>query len=111
MSFSPRTRFIIQLVVFVCVGISQGTVHLTNMVPEGWIPIALAYAGFIAFLGTGFTTLLSGFGMTTQNRIDAAASLPEVKAMLTTEDVAKAAPSDKVVSTVQAAQVVAAKAA
>jgi tetrahydromethanopterin S-methyltransferase subunit D len=97
-SFSPRTRFIIQLVVFVCVGISQGTVHLTHMIPDGWIPTALAWAGFIAFLGTGFTTLLSGFGMTTQSRIDAAASLPEVKQIVADKPVADAAPSDKVVS-------------
>jgi hypothetical protein len=111
MSFSPRTRFIIQLVVFVCVGISQGTVHLTNMVPEGWIPAALAYAGFIAFLGTGFTTLLSGYGMTSQNRIDAAASLPEVKAILTEPPVAAATTSEKVVGTIAAAQAVSQKAA
>lgn len=98
MSFSPKTRFIIQLVVFVCVGISQGTVHLTHMIPDGWIPAALAYAGFIAFLGTGFTTILSGYGMTTQNRIDAAASLPDVKQIIATKPIADAAPSDKVVA-------------
>ena len=98
MSFSPRTRFIIQLVVFVCVGITQGTIHLTHMIPSGWIDTAVAYAGFIAFVGTGYTTLLSGFGMTTQSRIDAAASLPEVKQIVAEKTVADAAPSDKVVS-------------
>ena len=111
MSVSPRTRFIIQLIVFIAVGISQGTVHLTNMIPEAWIPIVNAYCGFIAFLGTGFTTLLSGFGMTSQNRIDAAASLPEVKAILAEPATAQAAPSDKVVPTIAAAQAVAQKAA
>ena len=111
MNVSPRTRFIIQLVVFVAVGISQGTVHLTNMIPETWIPIVNAYCGFIAFLGTGFTTLLSGFGMSSQNRIDAAASLPEVKAILTEPPVAAATASEKVVGTIAAAQAVSQKAA
>ncbi len=68
------------------------------MIPGGWIDAAVAYAGFIAFVGTGYTTLLSGYGMTTQNRIDAAASLPEVKQIVAEPAVAAAAPSDKVVS-------------
>ena len=97
-SLDPRSRFIIQLIVFVAVGVSQGTVHLTNMIPEAWIPIVIAWNGFIAFIGTGFTTLLSGYGMTSQNRIAAAASLPEVKTIVSDAATANAAPSDKVVS-------------
>ena len=98
MSLDPKWRFAIQLAVFVAIGVSQGTVHLTNMIPAGWIPIAVAYCGFIAFIGSGTTTILSGFGMTSQSRIAAAASLPEVQKIVAIKPVADAAPSDKVVS-------------
>ena len=98
MNISPKIRFIIQLAVFVCVGISQGAVHLTHMIPDTWIPIAIAWTGFIAFVGTGATTILSGLGMTSQNVIAAAASLPEVKQIVATPEAATAAPSEKVVS-------------
>lgn len=98
MNLDPKVIFGIQLLVFVAVGISQGTVHLTHMIPDAWIPIVVAWNGFIAFIGTGFTTLLSGFGMSSQSRIAAAASLPEVKQIVADAPTATAAPSDKVVS-------------
>jgi hypothetical protein len=111
MSIDPKWRFTISIIVTIAIGISQGTLVLTNAIPAAYIPIVAAWCGIIAFIGSAVNTTISGMGMSTQSRIDAAASLPQVKAMLTTEDVAKATPSDKVVSTVQAAQAVAQKAA
>lgn len=103
MTLTPKWQFILQLAVFVAIGVSQGAVHLTHMIPEGWIPSAVAYCGFIAFVGTGFTTLGSGIGLTNSSRIAAAqvlpvdakialaASAPEVRQILTTPEIAQAA--------------------
>lgn len=111
MSIDPKWRFIIGLAVTFAIGVSSGALVLTNAIPVDWIKPVTAWCGIIAFMGSAITTTISGLGMSSQSRIAAAASLPEVKAMLTTTDVAQAAPSDKVVSTIQAAQTVAAKAA
>lgn len=97
-TIDPRIRFAIQVLVFVAIGVSQGTVSLTNLIPADWVKPAVAWCGLIAFIGTGITTSLAGAGLSSQNRIAAAASLPEVKQIITTEAVAKAAPSDKVTS-------------
>ena len=102
-TISPKAQLVLQVVVFVAVGVSQGAVHLTNMIPEGWIPIAVAYCGFIAFIGTGFTTMGSVVGLTNSSRVAAAqalpsdakiaiaASAPEVKQIVTTPEIAMAA--------------------
>lgn len=111
MSIDPKWRFTISIIVTIAIGISQGTLVLTNAVPAAWIPIIAAWAGILAFIGSAVNTTISGFGMSTQSRIDAAASLPEVKAILAAPPVAAATPSEKVVGTIQAAQDVAAKAA
>jgi hypothetical protein len=111
MSIDPKWRFIIGLAVTLAIGISQGAVQLTHAIPPDWIPTTVAWAGIIAFVGSAATTTISGLGMGSQSRIAAAASLPEVKAIVTSAPVADAAPSDKVVPTIQAAQVVTNKAA
>jgi hypothetical protein len=90
-TIDPKWRFAIQVVVFIAIGVSQGAVHLTNLIPEAWVPYAVAWCGFIAFIGTGITTGLSGIGLTPTNRIAAAASLPQVQQIVTTPEIAKAA--------------------
>jgi hypothetical protein len=110
-SIDPKWRFIIGLTVTLAIGISQGAVQLTHAIPPDWIPATVAWSGIIAFVGSAATTTISGLGMSTQARISAAASLPEVKAIVAAAPVADAAPSEKVVPTVQAAQAVANKAA
>lgn len=103
MNISPKWQVVLQLSVFIAVGISQGAVHLTHMIPEGWIPTAVAYCGFIAFVGTGFSTVGGFIGLTNSSRIAAAQSLPadakialaaaapEVRQIVTTPELAKAA--------------------
>lgn len=114
MTIDPKWRFTIQVIVFIAIGVSQGAVHLTNLIPEAWTPYAVAWCGFIAFIGTGLTTGLSGLGLTTTSQIQAASSLsadqkvalaaatPEVKQIITTPEIAIAAgpigPGAKVVS-------------
>ena len=111
MSIDPKWRFTISIIVTVAIGISQGTLVLTNAIPAAWIPMVAAWCGIIAFIGSAVNTTISGLGMSTQSRIDAATSLPEVKAILTAPPLAQAIPSEKVVGTVAAVQTLAQKAA
>ena len=98
MIIDPNIKFIIGLAITLAIGISQGYVALTHAIPDLWIPIVTAWAGIIAFVGSAAQTTLQGFGTTTQSRVSAAASLPEVKSIVTTRAVADAAPNTKVVS-------------
>ena len=93
----PTVRFVIGIVVTLCIGISAGTVVLTHAIPANWIPVAVAWAGIIAFIGSSVQTGLDGLGITAQSRLASAASLPEVKSIVTTQPLADATPSDKVV--------------
>jgi hypothetical protein len=98
MTIDPVWRFVIGLVVTTAIGISQGTLVLTHAIPAGWIPGVTAWCAILAFVGSAATTTISGLGMSSQSRIAAAASLPEVKSIVAEPEVANAAPSDKVVS-------------
>ena len=111
MSIDPKYRFAISIIVTIAIGISQGTLVLTNAIPAAYIPMVAAWCGIIAFIGSAVNTTISGMGMSSQSRIASVASLPEVKAILADPPVATAAPSDKVVSTIAAAQAVSQKAA
>jgi hypothetical protein len=107
----PTVRFWISIIVTLAIGVSSGTLVLTNAIPAEYIKPVTAWCGIIAFIGSAVMSTLSGMGMTTQSRLASAAALPEVKAIVTTAAEASAAPSEKVVPTVQAAQVVASKVA
>jgi hypothetical protein len=98
MNIDPVWRFVIGLVVTTAIAISQGTLVLTHAIPTGWIPGVTAWCGILAFVGSAATTTISGLGMGSQARIAAAASLPEVKTIVTEAATASAAPSDKVVA-------------
>ena len=111
MSIDPKYRFAISLIVTFAIGVSSGTLVLTNAIPAEYIKPVTAWCGILAFLGSSINTTISGLGMSTQSRIDAATSLPEVKAILTAPPLAQATPSEKVVGTVAAVQTLAQKAA
>jgi hypothetical protein len=101
LTLSPLTRTIIGAVITVCIGISAGSVHLTNAIPEAWIPAVVAWSGLIAFFGSAIQTGMQGLGLTTANKVAAAAADPNVKQIVTTSEVANSpafAPNDKVVS-------------
>lgn len=96
-TIDPVWRFVIGLIVTTAIGVSSGTLVLTNAIPADLIKPVTAWCGIIAFLGSSITTTLSGLGMSNQNRIASAAALPEVKQIVTTKAVADAAPSNKVI--------------
>ena len=95
--FDPATRFWIGIVVTVAIGVSSGTLVLTNAIPTNFIQPVTAWCGIIAFVGSAITTTFNGLGMTTQSRLASAASVPEVKSIVTTQAIAEIAPSEKVV--------------
>lgn len=101
LTLSPGARFAIGIIITAAIGISAGTVHLTHAIPDAWIPAVVAWSGIIAFVGSAIQTGLQGLGMTTANKVAAAASDPNVKQIVTTAAVANSAqfaPVDKVIS-------------
>jgi hypothetical protein len=96
-NIDPVARFWIGIVVTLAVAISGGTLNLTHAVPQEYIPYVTAWCSIIAFLGSAVLTTLNGMATGTQSRIASAASLPEVKSIVTTQTLADATPSDKVV--------------
>lgn len=121
MTIDPKWRFIIGLLVTLAIGVSQGAVQLAHAIPADWIPIAVAWAGIIAFTGSAAQTGISALGMTVASREQAAtsstsmvvqatspermvtaataiAAIPEVIKVAAPAPVAAAAPSDKVVA-------------
>lgn len=60
----PKFIFWLGVVVTVEQAIAGGTLHLTNMVPEAWIPTITAWCAFLAFVGTAVMTGLTGFSST-----------------------------------------------
>lgn len=97
-TIDPKWRFLIGLIVTAAIGVSSGALVLTNAIPSDWIKPVTAWCGIIAFMGSATQTMVSGLGMTKQSRIDSAAAVPEVKAVVTTKEIADATPSNKVVS-------------
>ena len=94
----PKIRFWFGIAVTIAIAVSQGTLALTNAVPAELIPYVTAWCGILAFVGSAVLTALNGAATTTSSRIASAAAIPEVQKIVTTEAVAAAAPSDKVVS-------------
>ena len=92
----PYVRFGLQVLVFVAVSVTQGTLHLTHIVSPAWIDTATAYFGWAAVIGTFITTSASGLSLSTASRIQDAASLPTVSQVVTTREIAQAAGPDGV---------------
>jgi hypothetical protein len=97
-TIDPKWRFIIGLVVTFAIYVTQGTIVLTNAIPQEFIKPVVAWCGIIAAMGSTITTVISAVGMSNSNRIASAAVIPEVQKIVTTEAIANATPSDKVVA-------------
>jgi hypothetical protein len=84
----PIVRFWLGVVVTVAIGVTQGTLVLSGAIPADWIKPVTAWCGIIAFLGSAFLTTLNGGGATVSSRVASAASVPGVKQMNVTPEVA-----------------------
>ena len=96
-AIDPVVRFWVGVAITIAIGIANGSLVLTHAVPDAWIPYVTAWAGIISFVGSAILTAMNGFASTTQSRIASAAADASVHQIIATPDVAKAAPSDKVV--------------
>ncbi len=97
-TIEPWLRFAISIFVTLAIGVTQGAVSLTDAIPADWIKPVVAWFGIFAFVGSAANTAISGLGMTSQSRISAAASLPQVTKIVATPEVAATVPSTKVVA-------------
>jgi len=93
----PTVRFWIGIAVTVAIAVSGGTLNLTNAIPHDYIPYVTAWCAIIAFFGSALLTSLNGMATTTQSRLASAAAIPDVKSIVTTQEIAETTPSDKVV--------------
>jgi hypothetical protein len=87
-NIDPAVRFWIGILVTVAIGVTQGTLVLSGAIPADWVKPVTAWCGIIAFFGSAFLNILSGSGMTVSSRIAGAASIPGVKRMDVTPEVA-----------------------
>ena len=92
----PVARFWIGVIITAAIGVSSGTLVLTNAVPADWIKPITAWCGIIAFFGSAILTGLNKMATTATSRIAAAAAIPEVGGIQTTKALADASPSPKV---------------
>jgi hypothetical protein len=60
MQVDPRVPFWLGIAITVLVGVGGGTVRLTNVVPEAWIPAVVAWNNLLGFIGTAVMTALVG---------------------------------------------------
>jgi len=110
-SVDPVTRFWVGIIVTVAIAISGGTLNLTHAIPQDYIPYVTAWCAIIAFVGSAVLTTLNGLATTNQSRLDSAAAVPlpqkldalvannpDVKTVVTTQKVADATTSGKIVS-------------
>jgi len=60
MSFDPKFTFWLGFFVTCAIGVSTGTVHLTDIVPADYIKSVTAYIGLFSFVGSTLLTAMSG---------------------------------------------------
>jgi len=110
MTIDPKWRFVLGLIITLAIGISSGAVALTHAIPAEFIPAATAWCSIIAFVGSAAQTGISALGMSNTSRLAGVAPLPltmkvdaladnnpEIKNIITTQAIADASKSDKVV--------------
>ena len=96
-NIDPLARFWIGIIITIAIGVSQGTLVLTNAVPAGWIPYVTTWCGIIAFIGSSVLTALNGAATTTSSRISSAAIVKGVEGFKVDQkiaDIAKQAAGD-----------------
>jgi len=74
--FDPTTRFWIGVLVTIAIGVSSGTLVLTDAIPVEFIKPVTAWCGIIAFVGSSIMTALNGLATTNSSRIASAAVVP-----------------------------------
>ena len=100
-NINPGVVFWVSFLVTIAIGVSTGTLVLTNAVPAIYVPAVTAWCGIGAFIGSAFLMALARAGSGTQSRLAAAAAIPEVTNIVTTSAPMANEAGDKVVSTAE----------
>ena len=82
MKVDPATLFWISLTATIGQGITSGTVHLTGLVPEAWIPFVTGWLSLIVFCLLSFLTALQGFSSNKSGPFAPPPTLQEAQAIL-----------------------------
>lgn len=92
----PKVIFWLSVAIAVC-GVGSNAAIWAGALPPDVITLVAQWNRIFSSVGQVVLPLFLGQGMTTQGRLAAVAALPEVKSIVTTQTVADATPSDKVV--------------
>lgn len=87
-NIDPVIRFWVGLLVTAAIGVTQGTLVLSGAIPADWVKPVTAWCGIIAFFGSAILTALNGAATTASSRVASAASLPGVKRIDVSPEVA-----------------------
>lgn len=82
MKIDPVITFWISLVTTIAQGIATGTVHLTGLVPEAYLPIVTGWLGLIVFINMSFLTALSGFSSNKSGPLAPPPTITEARAVM-----------------------------
>lgn len=83
MKIDPVITFWISLITTIAQGVATGTVHLTGLVPEMYLPIVTGWLGLIVFINMSFLTALSGFSSNKSGPLAPPPTVPEARAIMT----------------------------
>lgn len=83
MKVDPIFTFWLGLITTILQGITSGTVHLTGVVPDGYIGTVTAWIGLIVFINMSIMTALTGFSSPKPGPLAAPTSVPEAQTILT----------------------------
>lgn len=82
MKFDPKLLFWIQFAAWIGSGVTGGTVHLTGMVPDDWLPKVTGWVAFITFCEMGFLTLATGAVGVGSGPLARSPTIPEAQQVL-----------------------------
>ena len=83
-NIDPKVKFWVGFAVTIFIGVSQGTLVLTNAVPADLLPYVTAWSSILAFVGSALLTALNGAASTTSSRIASAAKVDGVEGLTVT---------------------------
>ena len=90
MKVDPKIAFWLGVITVIAQGISQGTIHLTNVVPVNWIPYVTGWMGLISFINVSLLTALNGFSSNASGPLAPPPTILEAKKIMTEANTAAA---------------------
>lgn len=82
MKIDPVITFWISLITTIAQGIATGTVHLTGLVPEMYLPMVTGWLGLLVFINMSFLTALSGFSSTKSGPLAPPPTITEARSVM-----------------------------